>query len=43
MFIALVDDAIDSGEADVAQTVFDRLNHVACSVNEVSRASMLRS
>lgn len=39
LFIALVDDAIDSGEADVAQTVFDRLSQVACSVNEISPAS----
>lgn len=39
LFIALVDDAIDSGEANVPQTVFDRLGHVACSVNEISVAS----
>lgn len=39
LFIAVVDDAIDSGEADVAQTVFDRFNCIACSLNEMSCAS----
>jgi len=39
LFIALVDDAIDSGETDAAQNVFDRLNGVACGLNETSRPS----
>ncbi|HEV8138660.1 MAG TPA: hypothetical protein VGP81_02725 [Pyrinomonadaceae bacterium] len=39
LFIALVDDAIDSGEADLAQAVLDRFNQVACSVNKISPAS----
>jgi hypothetical protein len=39
LFTAVVDDAIDSGEAGVAQTVFDRLNGVAGPLNEICRPS----
>jgi hypothetical protein len=39
LFIAVVDDAIDSIEADVAQTVFDYFSGVACGLNEISRLS----
>src|SRR5262245_55157735 len=39
LFIAVVDDAIDSGEDGVAQTGFDRFSDVAYSLNEISRAS----
>jgi hypothetical protein len=38
IFIAVVDDAIDSGEDVVAQTVFDRLRSVEI-VNDIPRAS----
>ena len=39
LFIAVVDDAIDSSEADVAQNVFDRFRGVESSLNEASRLS----
>jgi hypothetical protein len=39
LFTAVVDDAIDSGEAGVAQTVFDRLSTVAGPLNEIGRSS----
>lgn len=39
LFTAVVDDTIDSGEAGVAQTVFDRLNGVAGPSNEICRPS----
>jgi hypothetical protein len=39
LFIAVVDDAIDSGDIDVAQTVFDGLRRVGCALNEISGAS----
>ena len=39
LFIAVVDDAIDSGEEGVAQTVFDRFNDPACNLNEIANAS----
>ena len=39
LFIALVDDAIDSGQAEVAQNIFDRLSQVGCDVNEIPGAS----
>jgi hypothetical protein len=39
LFIAVVDDAIDSGEADVAQNVFERFSGVGCGLNEISRRS----
>ena len=39
LFIAVVDDAIDSGQEAVAETVFDCLSSVECGVNDLSRAS----
>jgi hypothetical protein len=39
LFIAVVDDAIDSGEEGVAQTVFDVLTDGVCISNEVSYGS----
>jgi hypothetical protein len=39
LFIAVVDDAIDSGKADVAHNVFERFSGVARALNEVSRRS----
>ncbi len=36
LFIAVVDDAIDSGEVDVAQNVFDGFNGVARGPNKIS-------
>jgi len=39
LFIAVVDDAIDSGGEGVARIVFDRFSGVACGLNEISRAS----
>lgn len=39
LFIALVDDAIDSGQTAVAQNVFDRFDGVAGGLNEISHQS----
>jgi hypothetical protein len=39
LFIAVVDDAIDSGEKGVAQTVFDRFSNVAAGSNSASNLS----
>lgn len=39
LFIAVVDDAIDSGDEGVAQTVFDRFHDPACNLNQIADAS----
>jgi hypothetical protein len=39
LFIAVVDDAIDSGEEDVAPAVFDFFRDATCGSNEISCAS----
>jgi len=39
LFIAVVDDAIDSGQEGVAQAVFDRFSNVAVGSNSASNAS----
>jgi hypothetical protein len=39
LFIAIVDDAIDSSEADIAQNVFDRFSGAPSSLNEISPLS----
>ena len=39
LFTAVVDDAIDSGEAGVAHSVFERLNTVAGPEKQIARAS----